>query len=467
MEAFESSTDPLTRSYWLFAGPSAAEQPALEGPLTADVAIVGGGYTGLWTALFLKAADPSLDIVLLEQEIVGYGASGRNAGFAMTVLDYSLHHLVKKHGIERARVAHDQVARSVHAIGEFAEEYGYDCEYEPNGFIAVANGDGQVSRIQRDVDAAEKLGLDDLTYLDRKAVQEHVHSQRFACGYLERTCALLNPAKLAWGLKDVVLEEGVRLFERTPVRGIQLGEKIRLETFQGAVEAEKVVLATNAWSHAWKPIGLRELPLYTYIVLSEPLSRSQREGIGWQHREGLEDKQNYLHYFRLTKEDRLLWGGEAMYFYGPSIGLQHDRNRAAFDTIEAEFRQTFPQLSDLRFEYRWGGPIAVTAKFVPTFGRVPGTGLYFGYGYSGHGVAPTHLGGQILRDLVLERDTELTHLFMVATDKAATRFPPEPGAFVSERISRRALKKQDEEMAGGKDVGDFEPWILRVLNRLS
>jgi glycine/D-amino acid oxidase-like deaminating enzyme len=463
--SFETSAAWRTRAYWLEqAGPYEPAEP-LRGDLHVDVAIVGGGYTGLWAAHFLKAADPSLDIALLEQEVVGYGASGRNGGFAMTVVDYSLHHLLTHYGRERARAAHNAIARSVVEIGEFADKHGMDCEYELTGFLAVAASPGQVSRVRLDLQAAERLGLaDEWTYLDRAAVREQVDSPVFECGAFERTCALLQPAKLAFGIRAAIADSGVRIFERTPVAAIEPGSTIVLRTPEGRVRCEQAVLAANAWSHRLPQVGRRALPLYTYILLTEPLSDAQRDRIGWRNRQGLENKQNYLNYFRITKENRLMWGGEARYFYGLSTDLAHDRDGGAFATIEREMRRTFPQLSDVRIEHRWGGPIAVTVKFLPSFGTVPGTGIHFGFGYSGHGVAPTHTGGQILRDLVLGRDTEHTDLLMV---QPAKRYPPEPAAFLGERVSRRALKKQDRAMEAGKDVGMFEPWILRVLNRLS
>lgn len=463
-ESFERSQAPGDRSYWLRQAGRPQPPAALEGELRVDVAIVGAGFTGLWTAHFLKEADPALEITVLEQEIVGYGGSGRNGGFAMTVLDYSLWHLVKNYGQERARAAHEAVARSVTAIGEFAQKHGFDCEYELTGFLGVASSPGQVARVRRDIEAAEQLGLDDWTYLDREMVRAEVDSPVFECGALERTCALVQPAKLVRGIRDAVVKAGVRVFEGTPVTAVKPGPKIELVTPTGSVFAEKVVLATNPWSFRLEAIGLRVLPLYTYILLTETLSEEQLGRLGWCNRQGLENKQNYLNYFRITRENRLMWGGEARYFYGPSIDISHDRDERAFTTIEAEMRRTFPQLGDVRVEYRWGGPIAVTVTFMPSFGTVPGTGIHYGFGYSGHGVAPSHTGGQILRDLVLGRDTECTNLLMV---KPAKKYPPEPGAFLGERVSRRALLKQDRDMEAGKDVGAFEPLILRVLNRLS
>lgn len=461
--AFERSTAPEDRSYWLRAAELVPAAPPLEGDRRADVAIVGGGFTGLWTAHFLKEAEPSLDVVLLEAEIVGYGASGRNAGFAMTALDHSLHRLVERHGLERARAAHDAVARSVVEIGRFAEDHGFDCEYELTGFLGVAASPGEVRRVRLDVEAAERLGLEGWSYLDREAVRAEVDSPVLECGFLERTCALLQPAKLARGIRQAILRAGVDVHERTPVTGIRPGPRTELRTPAGRVVAEGVVLAINAWSYRFRPIGLRELPLYTYVLLTEPLPEERRASLGWRGRRGVENKRNYLNYFRLTKEDRLLFGGEARYFYGPSVGVRRDRDARAFATVEAEMRRTFPQLRDVRVEFRWGGPIAVTAAFLPSFGTIPGTGIHYGFGYSGHGVAPSHTGGKILRDLVLGRRTEYTELLLV---RPAKRFPPEPLAFLGERISRRALRRQDRAMEAGRDAGGFEPWILRVLERL-
>lgn len=451
-----------TRSHWLGADPY-EPGPSLEGAARADVVIVGGGFTGLWTAHFLKEADPTLDVAVIEREIVGYGGSGRNGGFAMAVLDYSLHHLVRNFGLERARHAHEAAARSVVGIGEWAEKRGVDCEYELTGLLGIATDQGQVARVRQDLTAADALGLDGWRFLSTSDVRAEIDSPRFVCGFLEETSALLNPAKLVRGIKRVAEEQGVRVFERTPITRLERGRRMRVVTPDGRIESEQVVLALNPWSFQVPMLGRRALPLYTYILLTEPLTEGQLARVGWANRRGWESKRNYLHYVRLTADDRILFGSEAVYHYGPGIGPRFERSPAVFRAMERELRAFFPQLHDVRIADRWGGPIAVTARFVPIFGSI-GERLHYGYGYNGHGVAPSHLGGQVLRDLVLGRETELTSLLFV---EEQPEFPPEPLAYLGAQATRRALKRQDHRMARGEDAGAFEPWLLRAINRLS
>jgi glycine/D-amino acid oxidase-like deaminating enzyme len=452
--------DFASRSFWLENDPY-TPGPPLAGSVAADVAIIGGGFTGLWAAHFLLRAQPSLKLAVIESEVVGYGASGRNGGFAMTLLSRSLHNLVETFSVEPARAAHAAVARSIDGIGQFCTEYAVACDYEKNGFIGIAADDSQVARIEADRRAAEQLGIDDIRYLPGDELRRQIQSPLYRCGLEEKTCALINPARLARGLARVVRQQSGIIFEQTPVQRIDTkAGKVAVHTTHGILQADKVVYATNAYSVQFPEFRRLLVPMYSYIVLTEPLSDGQWASIGWQGRQGLEDKRTFIHYFRPTADGRILMGGEdAPYYYGSSIGPQHDRNPGVFARLERDLQAIYPQLSGVRFTHRWGGPIAATARFVPTFGTLEGGHLYYGFGYSGHGVAPSHLGGQILRDLVLERQSDLTELCFVRTK--ALPFPPEPLRYLGFTIARRSLLAQDRK---GKPKVD--PWAVRLLMRL-
>ena len=451
-------SDYATRSFWLDT--EYAPGPALAGDLNVDVAIVGGGFTGLWTAYFLKRAEPALRIAVVEREVVGYGASGRNGGFAMTLLNRGLADMVKAFGDDAARSAHRAVAASVDGIGTFAAAHDVDCHYEKNGLICLASDPSQIPRIEAEYRQAERLGLAGIRFLDRTAVQESVHSPTYECGVREESCAILDPARLARGQGQVVAQLGAQVFESTAVEEVRVeGKRVTVRTPDGVIRADHVVLATNAYSVQFPQIHRYVAPLYSYIVLTEPLSEAMWKEVGWAGREGLEDRRTYLHYYRPTHDGRILFGGEdAPYFYNSSIGSQHDRNPAVFQRLKDDLRRTFPALAGVRFTHEWGGPIGLTVRFVPTFGTLEGGRVHYGFGYSGHGVGPTHLGGQILADLVLGRRTERTDLCFVRA--TALPFPAEPLRYAAINAARWALLKQDRE---GRPKQD--PWIVRTIMR--
>lgn len=451
--------DFASRSFWLEADPYTAGPP-LAGDISADVAIVGGGFTGLWAAHFLLRAEPALKVTVIEREVVGYGASGRNGGFAMTLLGRSLHDLLQDFGHDAARAAHTEVVRSIDAIGQFCAEYKVACDYEKNGFIAIATDDSQIARIEADYRAAEALGIPDVRYLSREELRQQIQSPLYRCGLEEKACALLNPAKLVRGLARVVRQQTGIIYENTPVVRIDTAaDKIEVRTAHGTVRADKLVLATNAYSVQFPEFRRTVAPLYSYIVLTAPLSQREWASIGWQGRQGLEDKRTYIHYFRPTADGRILMGGEdAPYYYGSSIGPQHDRNPEVFALLQRDLKAIYPQLEDVRFTHQWGGPIGVTTRFVPSFGTLPGGRVHYGLGYCGHGVAPTHLGGQILRDLVIGQPSPLTELCFVRAK--AIPFPPEPLRYLGMTVARRSLLAQDR-----KGKPKREPWILRMLAR--
>jgi glycine/D-amino acid oxidase-like deaminating enzyme len=450
-----------SRSFWHEVAPAYEPVPPLEGDRRADVAIIGGGYSGLWTAYHLKTEQPSLEVAVLEQEVAGYGASGRNGGFAMTLLSRSLNDLMQQLGPEEALAVHKPVAAAVDAIGRFAKEHNVDCDYEKTGLITVSTMPWQDAIIENDVKAAQEMGIEDIRFLDGETVRDMVHSPTYRCAHEEGACAILNPAKLAWGLARAVRKKGVALYEGTPVRKVRSTDgAVEVKTEGGLLRAGKAVLATNAYSVHFPHIARWVVPLYTYIVLTEPLTPAQWDSIGWKGRQGIEDRLGGLHYYRPTVDGRIAWGGEAFpYHYRSRIGPKFDQDESVFARLRASFARTFPTLSDVKFTHAWGGPVGITVRFVPTFGTLEGGRIHFGVGYCGHGVAPTYVGGEILRDLVLDRQTERTNLAFVT--KEAVAFPSEPFRYLGVTSALRHMDRQDRSEKVVKP-----PFLMRLVQRV-
>jgi glycine/D-amino acid oxidase-like deaminating enzyme len=416
----------------------------------------------MWTAYFLKLADPSLDVAIVERSWAGSGASGHNDGYAMTVLDMSLHHLVQNQGPERAGAAHEAVARSVVQIGEFCDEHGVDAEYELSGFAGIATNDGQLWRLERDLEAAQKIGADhDFSFFEGDAAREVIGSPISRGLLREGRGAMLNPQKLARGLSRAVEEMGVRIFEGSPANEVTAG---RVTTQLGAVEAAEVIVTANAYQHTFPQFASKVVPIWSYAMATEPLTDEQMGRVEWPNREGFEDKRNFITIGRFTAENRVLFGGRlAPYYWNNSMDLRHMTNEYVFDELRTAWRQFFPQWHDVQFTHAYGGCVAITGPFLPYVGRLA-DGVRYGYGYNGHGVAPSHTVGKTLADLVLGRDTDYTRLPFVDQDESA--IPGEPLRYLGTRLTTSLLERQDRKMDRGGGVGKMDPLILRLVNRL-
>jgi len=317
-----------SKSYWLeIAGPY-TESPPLAEPIRADVAIVGGGFTGLSAAFYLKQADPALRVVLLEQQVIGYGASGRSGGFAMTLFGLTMEITKLRFGREAVREAQHVMDRAVEHVGELVQTHNLQCDYEKTGLMTVAISEAGKRRLIAETELANSLGFTSIRWIDGAAARERVNSATYLGGRVEDNCALINPAKMAWELKRLCLDAGVEIYERTAVEQVHAGSRtLVLVTPQAVVQADKVILATNAYSGHFPQLRRQQAAVYTYIVVTEPLSEAQLAPIGWQSRVGIEDGRNLVHYYRLTPDNRLLMGGGDVQLF-PGGGLGEDRHAA-------------------------------------------------------------------------------------------------------------------------------------------
>ncbi len=439
--------DPVSpQGFWHTTRPY-TPGPPLVGDLDVDVAIVGGGYTGLSTAHFLRRAEPGLSIAILESEFVGYGASGRNAGFSMTKVGMMPSFTATRFGKQRAKEAHLYADRAVTLLHDLVDELGLDCDYEHPGFLWVANSPRYQQRLLKEIALVHRLGITGIQLIDHEDLLARVDSPTYVGpAWWEPNCGLVNPAKLAWAWRDIVTGQGVRVHEGTPIstleRGVT-GGRVVLTTPGGRVRAGKVVLATNAWSHHFPQLATRQVPVWTYIVLTEPLTDAQRDSIGWRGREGVEDFRNLVHYYRLTPDNRLLIGGRDVGL-GDGRGMAFDSDEAIWAALRQDVRRMFPGLAGVRFSHAWGGAVSAALDMFPAIGHVGGPDVLYSFGCVGHGVSTTHLNGQTLADLVLERDTDLTRTFFV--NRRLVPFPPGGLGHATAQQIARYLRWEDRRL---------------------
>jgi glycine/D-amino acid oxidase-like deaminating enzyme len=407
--------------------------PRLHGDVSCDLAVVGGGYTGLWTALLAKRENPAARVILLEARRIGWAASGRNGGFAEASLT---------HGDENGRTRwpgeFDQLQRlgleNLDEIEAIVAELALDAEFERNGGLDVATEPHQVEWLR------EAAGPE-AQFLDRDAVQSLVHSPTYEAALLRRRdSALVHPAKLARALARACADAGVEIFEHSPVES--LGDGTVLETPQGTVRSQHTALATNVFPSLLRRNRLATVPVYDYVLMTEPLTASQRASIGWDGRQGIGDSANQFHYYRLTGDDRILFGGyDAVYHYGGRVRAAYEDRPATFATLASHFFTTFPQLEGLTFSHRWAGAIDTCSRFCAFFGSVRAGRVAYAAGYTGLGVAATHFGARVMLDLLAGRTTERTELQMVKTRPIP--FPPEPAAALGINLTRWSLDQAD------------------------
>jgi glycine/D-amino acid oxidase-like deaminating enzyme len=443
-EVGRDEATPGAISYWLAASAAGPQRPALATDVSADVVIVGGGFSGLWTAIALTDTDPGLRVVVLEAETVGYGASGRNGGFCSSSLTHGLANGIRHFPDELAFLEREGVA-NLRALVDFTRTNRIDCDLEQTGILDVADHPHQVDEFKAWVDEAAAWG-DELEFMDRERIRDEVHSPLWLGGLYRAPGrdAILDPAKLVRGLARVCEERGVTIHEGSRVRSVaREAGRVRVRTAAGpSIAAGHVVVATSAYSGWMRRLLAQFVPVYDYVLVSDPLSADQRESIGWGRRQGMADANNQFHYFRLTADDRILWGGyDAIYHFGNGVGPQFDRRPTTFAKLEGHFRAAFPQLADVGFPYRWGGAIDTTSRFTVTFGQALGGRLTYALGYTGLGVGASRWAGGVVRDFILRPDSELLQLRFVQSRPIP--FPPEPLRSAAVQAVRWELDRAD------------------------
>jgi glycine/D-amino acid oxidase-like deaminating enzyme len=449
--------------FWLDRADVPVSLPPLEGGQPADLAVVGGGYTGLWTALLAAEADPGRDIVLLEGRRVAWAGSGRNGGFCSASLTHGLANGQQRFPDELGQL-HRLGLANLDQIEHAVARYDIDCDFARTGELAVATEPWQAEGLAAACDALRRLG-GDARLLDSAQAQAAVHSPAYLGALWDtRGCATVDPARLAWGLRRACLRAGVRIYEHTPVTAIgdEPGppgdERIALATPRGVLLARQVALGTGAFAPLLRRLRASVVPVYDYALMTEPLSAGQLASIGWQDRQGIGDSANQFHYYRLTADNRILWGGyDAIYHYGGRIGAALDQRPATFRVLAEHFFETFPQLDGVSFTHSWGGVIDTCSRFCAFFGTMRRGRLAYAAGYTGLGVGASRFGARVMLDLLGGEPTELTELELVRSQPVP--FPPEPLRAAGIALTRWSLARADRR------EGTRNLW-LRALDRV-
>jgi glycine/D-amino acid oxidase-like deaminating enzyme len=436
------------RSLWLQeALDGAPPAPVLTGSQRADVAVLGGGYVGLWTAIALKQREPGCDVVVLERDICGGGASGRNGGMMLSWWP-KLASLIKLCGTDEGLRLARASADAIDGIAAFCSEHGIDCDFHRGGFLWTATTPVHIGAWDAVVDLCERHGIDAFERLAPEEVARRSGSDRHLAGVFDAHAATVQPAKLARGLRAAALALGVRIHEHTPALDFTRERPLIIDTPAGTLAADKLVVATNAWAAALPELRRALVVVSSDIVATLAIPDRLAE-IGWTGGEGITDSQLMVAYYRTTADGRIAFGkGTAGIGFGGRVGDSFDRDPARSAMTAADFRRSYPALAGVAIEHDWGGPIDRTPKSVPILGHLGGREhLVYGVGWSGNGVGPSYVGGRMLSSLALGVRDEWSVNGLI--DRAPDSFPPEPVRFLGARFVREAvIRKERSELAG-------------------
>lgn len=437
-------------SWWLEdCGDDLTPRDPLDGSITVDVAVLGAGYTGLWTAYYLLAADPSLRVAVLDAEIAGYGASGRNGAWCAPGLNISLSRLTELHGADAARATYAAVNEAVDEVGRVALAEGLDIDWCRGGQLNIARGPHDEPALRTELEELERAGLaQGWQPLDAAGVRERIRVAGATTGLYTPDAAALQPAKLARGLARLVEGMGATLFERTEVTALRTRgastDRPALLTATGTVEAETVVLAGEAYLVRLPGYHRSLLPVWSQIVLSEPLPEAAWDEIGWADHALVQSPRLTVVYLSRTADGRILFGGRgAPYRYGSVIRDEFGRHEPTFERLRGMATTWFPQLREVGFSRAWGGPLGMPRDWHPTISHDPVTGVASARGYIGHGVANSNLAGRTLAELITGQRSTRTELPLVG--HRSPSWEPEPLRWLGVRFTQAALVRVDRK----------------------
>jgi glycine/D-amino acid oxidase-like deaminating enzyme len=446
--------------YWYEDADEPFSNPTLVRTESCDLCVVGGGYNGLWTAIIAKERDPKREVVLIDAHEVGSAASGRNGGF----VEASLTHGVAN-GQERfpneLPLLEELGLSNLNAIEDFIRRYNIDCDWERTGVIDVAttnHAPSYLDELRDDFGQLRSLGQK-VEWLDQAEMRAQVNSPTYVGGLWRKDrAAIVDPARLAWGLKAAAMSLGVRIYEDTKATRLERdGVGVLVTTPLGRIRAGRVALATNAFKPLLKRVGHFIAPVYDYCMVTEPLSNAQLAELGWNGRQGLSDIGNQFHYYRLTEDNRILWGGyDVIYYLGGRMNAEFESRPETWAKLSKHFFDTFPQLEGLKFTHTWGGAIDTCSRFSVFWGRAMQGRVAYSVGYTGLGVAATRFGAEVMLDILDGKQSRATQTEFVKSKPIP--FPPEPFRFLGIQATRWSLDREDS-------TGKRNLW-LRSLDRL-
>ncbi len=441
--ALKSISDVSHKPFWLDDPDCPEPEPELMKDSSTELLIIGGGFTGLWTAILAKEENPERDVVLLEGGEIASGASGRNGGFMAASLTHGLQNDLSHWPREIATLL-AMGAANLDAIESTIQRLNIACDYIRVGDMLMASEAYQLDDLRTEAETARHHGIE-VEFYERDRLQQIIKSPLFIAGLNRpRECALINPAQLAWGLRKASLDLGVEIYEHSRVTRLEEQDRhIIARTPHGCVRAAHVALATNAYPPLLKRISSYLIPVYDYVLMTEPLTSAQRDSIGWYGRQGISDANRQFHYFRTTAEGRILWGGyDAVYHWNNGFGPHLETDSASFARLATHFLQAFPQLEGLRFTHAWGGAIDTCSRFSPFWGTAHHGKTAYAMGYTGLGVSASRFGARVLLDILDKKETERTALEMVKT--TPTPFPPEPLRSLGINLTRWSIDQADQ-----------------------
>ena len=430
--------------YWLDADPLEPEShSALVGDVTTDLCIVGAGYTGLWTALLAKERNPKREVVIVEQRETGNGASGRNGGFCNASLTHGFVNGYTRFPDEMAII--DKLGRdNLNQIEATIKKYNIDCDFERTGELRVAVAPWQLDGLKEEAIARNNTG-DHVEILSKEEIRKRINSPLYEGALYDADgTALVDPARLVWGLEKACLSLGVKIYENSKVEKlIDEGTHVLVKTDYGKVRANKVALATNVYTPLLKNVKKYVIAVYDFQLVTQPLTKEQLESIGWKGREGLSDAGYQFHYYRLTKDNEILWGGyDAIYNYKGKVRQEYETRPITYAKLATNFFKTFPQLAGIKFTHGWGGAIDTCSRFCPFWGTDFDNKVCYVLGYTGLGVASSRFGASTMLDLLDEVVSEATSLKMVKHKPIP--FPIEPLRFLLIKLTQWSIKSADQ-----------------------